>query len=164
MGKRWGSALIPRFLVRPRNHPFQGDKLSPWQTACRVSWNWQDTRAGCQEILLANPPPRRRDLCPRMSRVSSFESRPLQALWGLTIAADANTLLKGLFDEFCHKITKFNQLEGRKLWLYPSYCWLAHKNGALWASQGYHQCSGASWSHFKCGSLAPWPLQFNRVG
>ena len=57
--------------------------------------------AGCQEVLLANPLPQRRDLCPRMWRVSNLQSSPPQALWELTFATDANTLLEKPHDEFC---------------------------------------------------------------
>ena len=65
--------------------------------------------------------------------------------------------IEGLFDGLCHGITEFNQLKERKLWLSPSHCWSAHKNGALQANQDHHWCSGASRSHPRRGSMIPRP-------
>ena len=116
-----------------------------------------------QESIIGQPLPQCWDLCPKIRRVSSLQSRLPQVLWGLTVATGANTLLEGPFIGFRHGITDFNQLKGRKLWLHPSYHRSAHENSALWASQGHHWYSGVSWSHFRHGSPAPWPLQFNHI-
>ena len=55
----------------------------------------QDTGAGRQEVLLANPPPRRRGLCERLRRVSGFQGRSPQALWRPTIASGPHTSVEG---------------------------------------------------------------------
>ena len=41
----WGSVLVPRAPIYPKNHPFWGDKLVPQWSSCKILQNWQDLSA-----------------------------------------------------------------------------------------------------------------------
>ena len=44
-----------------------------------------------------------------------LENSQILALWGFTIFANFNLLLKKFIDRFCYSFTNFDRLEGRKL-------------------------------------------------
>ena len=149
----WWNIASPGATICPRNHPNRAHQSTPWQPSSRTFRYWQNKRAYQPEILLAEPSKRYWGLCQRLWYMCGFKDSQTQALWQLAVLADINSLMEKPFDGFCYKITNFNQLKRWQLWLYSSHCWLAHKNGVLWASQGHHWCSRASQSYLRYGSL-----------
>ncbi len=66
------------------------------------------------------------------------------------------------YKNFYHRITNFHQLEKWHLQLNPSHRWLAHKDGTLWASQGYYWCSWPRRGHHGYDSMTQWLAWLNR--
>ena len=87
-----------------------------------------------------------------------FKSSQAQALWWPLVFAGTDWSMERPLDRFCHRITNLNQLEGWQLWLYLSYRWPAHKNDALWASQGHHQYLRTSGSNYRRSGATSRPL------
>ena len=156
--RRQGGALVSRTPIRPRNHPFQGDKLSPQWSLCRAFWYWQDKRVGRPEILLAEPEKRRQSLCLRMWRLFYFKDHLPQALWRPTVLTCIDSPIERPFDRLCDRLTIVPQLKGWQLWLDPCHCWPLNQNGTLRASQSHHQYSRTSKSNYWRGDTISWPL------
>ena len=77
-----------------------------------------------------------------------FKGSQTQALWRPAVLACTDSSMEGPFDGFRHGITDFNRLERWQLWLHPSHRWPAHKNGVLWADQGYYRCPRTGESNY----------------
>ena len=84
-----------------------------------------------------------------------YKSSLPQALRRSPIIACSNSSVEELVNRLCHWSSNLNQLESWQLRLNIGHCWPACKNGPLYTSQNYDQCTGSSRSDYRYDCASP---------